>query len=176
MTYATFVPQLCVPLIVLPLVRDRGSLWEYLWHLHVCIIVAIVCSGLWPSACVFAYRRFEPLVPHVLTEQVTRQLMDLHGGRFHELRLSEMQGLISFPSFHAAGALLVTWALRRCRWWLWGVVALINVGQIDATVMLGLHYAVDLVGTAMLLGLSLWTYRRWGSRFLVRPADDGRRD
>ena len=64
------------------------------------------------------------------------------------LTLQDMQGLISFPSFHTAAALAVTWSLRRQRFWIWMPIALVNVGLVSATVFLGLHYVTDLIGTA----------------------------
>jgi membrane-associated phospholipid phosphatase len=75
-----------------------------------------------------------------------------------------VSSLISFPSFHTAAALAVTWALRRQSRWIWIPIALVNVGLVSATILLGLHYVTDLIGTAVLLGASLVIYRRWCAR------------
>jgi membrane-associated phospholipid phosphatase len=91
------------------------------------------------------------------------QLWSLHAGTFRVVELQDMQGLISFPSFHTAAAVAVTWSLRRQSRWLWMPVALLNVGLVSATVLLGLHYVTDLIGTAVLLAGSCWMYRRWFS-------------
>jgi hypothetical protein len=160
-TYNSLALQLMVPLVVLPIAGDRGALWEYLWHLHLSLAVALVCLALWPVAHVFTYRHFDPLVAPALVETLTAQIREVHAGRFHTVALQDMQGLISFPSFHTAAALAVTWALRRQRRWIWMPVALLNVGLVSATVLLGFHYATDLVATAALLGASLVIYRRW---------------
>ncbi len=56
-----------------------------------------------------------------------------------------LAGLISFPSFHTASAIMFSWAvfpLRRLRWW---VVAL-NVLMVAGTPVDGGHYFVDLAG------------------------------
>ena len=160
-TYNSLAPQVIVPLVVLPLTGDRKALWEYLWHLHVSLIGALICLALWPAMCPFTYRHYDPLVPPALVQHLVTQIGDLHAGRFHVVALQDMQGLISFPSFHAAAALAVTWALRRQRRWIWMPIALINVGLVSATVFLGLHYVTDLLGTAVLLGASLVMYRCW---------------
>ena len=160
-TYNTLAPQLFVPLILLPLVGDRDALWEYLWHLHVSLAGALFCLAVWPAACAWVYYNYDPLVPQALTQHVTFQIRDFHAGRLHFIALTDMQGLISFPSFHAAAACAVSWALRRQSRWIWIPLALINVGLVSATVFLGLHYVTDLLGTAALLGGSLWMYRRW---------------
>ena len=98
---------------------------------------------------------------HRLAEHVTAQIRDLHAGVFRTVTLTDMKGLISFPSFHTAAAIAVTWALRRQSRWIWIPVALLNVGLVSATVLLGLHYVADLIGTAALLAASLVLYRWW---------------
>jgi membrane-associated phospholipid phosphatase len=161
MSYYSLAPQLVLPLLLLPLAGDRRALWEYLWHLHVSLIGALICLALWPTVYVFTYRHFDPLAARDMVEHCMTQLWALRAGRFHVLTMQDMQGLISFPSFHAAAAFAVTWSLRRQSRWIWMPIALINVGLVSATVLLGLHYATDLIGTAVLIGASLVMYRRW---------------
>jgi len=163
-TYNTLAPQLVVPLAVLSLAGDRKALWEYLWHLHVSLIGALICLALWPTVYVFTYRHFDPLVAPTMVESCMTQLWGFHSGQSHVVTMQDMQGLISFPSFHTAAALAVTWALRRQSRWIWVPIAMINVGLVSATVLLGLHYVTDLIGTAALLGASLLMYRRWCAR------------
>ncbi len=166
LAYETLAAQLLVPLVVLPIARDRNALWEYLWHLHISLIVALVCLALWPTFYVFTYQHFEPLVTPELTERLMTQLWDIRAGRLQTVTLHHLEGLISFPSFHTAAALAVTWALRRQPIWIWMPVALVNVGLVSATVLLGLHYVTDLIGTAVLLGASLALYRYF---FTIQP-------
>ena len=158
--YNSLVPQLLLPLVVLAMTADRDRLWEYLWHLHISLIGALICLALWPKIYVFTYRQFDPLVAPALVQHVMSQLWSLHAGTFRVVELQDMQGLISFPSFHTAAAVAVTWSLRHQSRWLWIPVALLNVGLISATVLLGLHYVTDLIGTAILLAGSYWMYRR----------------
>ena len=160
-TYNTLAPQLVVPLVVLSLAGDGKALWEYLWHLHVSLIGALICLALWPTVYVFTYRHFDPLVAPAMVESCMTQLWGFHAGRSHVVSMQDMQGLISFPSFHAAAALAVTWALRRQSSWIWMPIVLVNVGLVSATIFLGLHYVTDLIGTAVMLGASLVMYRRW---------------
>jgi len=163
-TYDTLAPQLVVPLVVLSLAGDGKALWEYLWHLHVSLIGALICLAIWPTVYVFTYRHFDPLVAPAMVESCMTQLWGFHAGRAHIVSMQNMQGLISFPSFHTAAALAVTWALRGQSRWIWMPIAMINVGLVSATVLLGLHYGTDLVGTAALLAASLVMYRRWCAR------------
>jgi hypothetical protein len=157
--YNTLAPQLLVPLVLLPVAGDREALWEYLWHLHIVLGGALLCLALWPVMHSFTYRHYAPLVAPALVGHLSTQIRELHAGRFHVLGLQDMQGLISFPSFHAAAAFAVTWSLRRRPIWIWLPIVLLNAALVSATVLLGIHYAIDLVGTAILLAVSLVLYR-----------------
>jgi membrane-associated phospholipid phosphatase len=62
-----------------------------------------------------------------------------------------MTGLVSMPSFHVAGAFMVTWALRRhVRWFV--LAAVLNGLLTVSTVATGAHYLVDVFGTLLLFG------------------------
>ena len=58
-------------------------------------------------------------------------------------------GLISFPSYHAAAALMFVWATWPLRGWKWLFLAL-NVGVAASATVVGNHYLVDI-----LLGLAV---------------------
>jgi membrane-associated phospholipid phosphatase len=90
----------------------------------------------------------------------------LRAGTFHVIRFDDIEGLISFPSFHVAGAFMVTWALRRTRRLVWIPVALLNVALVASTVLLGAHYAVDILATAVLFGASVLAHFIVVRRFL----------
>ena len=70
---------------------------------------------------------------------------------------SNAEGLVSCPSFHAAGALMTTW---RCGAHGSGdAVGVLNTGLIAATVLFGAHYVIDLLATVALCGVGLALYR-----------------
>ena len=73
--------------------------------------------------------------------------------------------MISFPSFHVAGALMVTWAFRRRPGWL-AVLTALNTALVASTVLTGAHYGVDVVATVALFAVSILLWRRWGRRGL----------
>jgi len=67
-----------------------------------------------------------------------------------------MVGMVSFPSFHLAGAWMITWALRQTR--LFWPAILLNALLTLGTFATGAHYVTDGFGTlAMgLVSLALW--------------------
>ncbi len=141
--YGSLIVQLALPVLVLGLVhQDVRRLWSFVAQFHVAAIVTVLCLALWPAACTFSYTG----VPSLLDQ--TRFLHQFDGFRSGALTLipvRDLEGLISFPSFHVAGALLATWALWNTQW-RWPLVAL-NTLLCASTVLLGAHYVVDLFAT-----------------------------
>lgn len=86
-----------------------------------------------------------------------------HAGSDPVLRLSDMTGLVTFPSFHTVLALMVTQALAETRWrWLgaaWTATVIVS------TVPIGGHYASDLV-----TGAAIWAGCAWLSRRISTPS------
>ena len=65
------------------------------------------------------------------------------------LRLTDMGGVVAFPSFHTVLALMITQAVGTTR--LWPLALLWTAGIILAAIPMGGHYAVDLAG-----GFLIW--------------------
>ena len=157
--YLTLLPQFLLTLVALGFVhRDRSNLWEFVFHFHVCLAVTLLGVALLPAACAFTYYGFESLIDQ---SRFISHFEGLRAGTFTHIRFDNIEGLISFPSFHVAGGLIVTWAFRHYRWWL-VPIAVLNVLLISATVMTGAHYAIDVVVTVLLFAGSVWLWRRWG--------------
>lgn len=67
----------------------------------------------------------------------------------HAISFDDLNGIITFPSFHTEAACLFVWACWRVPYVRWPVLAL-NVALIAATPVNGLHYGVDvLAGVAL---------------------------
>jgi hypothetical protein len=165
--YFTLLWQFAVTVPALALLRDRQALWEYLFHFHVCSAVTLFAFALFPAACAFTYYGFESTIHQA------RFIAHFNGARNGSVRVLEfgnMEGLVSMPSFHVAGAMMVTWAFRRHTWALVPLVA-INALLIVATFMTGAHYVIDTFGTFVMFAGSLWLWRVWGLRLLDGAAN-----
>lgn len=171
--YFSLLPQLILPVAVVGCwFKDRAALWEYAFHFHVCVIVTLLGLALWPAACAFTYYGFDSLLDQT---RFIRQ--------FHEFRTSaqvlvqpgDVEGMISFPSFHVAGALMVTWAFRRRHRWLIGL-GILNTGLVAATVLTGAHYAIDIVATAAMFAASIGLWRLFGPACLGLQLPNKRRE
>jgi PAP2 superfamily protein len=161
-SYFTLLPQFFLPILVLGMwSADRERLWEYCFHFHFCLLATIATLALWPAECAFQHYGFQSTIDQ---SRFIHHFTGLRNGTFHVIRFDDLEGLISMPSFHVAGALMVTWAFRGYRAWRYPLVAL-NVCLVLATFMSGAHYFVDVLATVALFGASLAAYRccRWMS-------------
>lgn len=76
------------------------------------------------------------------------------GGVRFFIDFNALAGLISFPSFHTASAIMFSWAvipLHRLRW----CVFALNVLMVAATPVDGGHYFIDLVGGAIVAWIAI---------------------
>lgn len=70
-------------------------------------------------------------------------------------------GLISFPSYHAATAILYIWAAWRTPWLKWIVLG-VNIAMLLATPVHGSHYFIDIIAggavAAVTIAATLWAF------------------
>jgi membrane-associated phospholipid phosphatase len=163
LTYFSFAPQLLLTVLALAALRERERLWEFAFHFHVCLIVTIAALALWPAVCAPAYYGYRPTID--MTHLIA-QIKGFHDGTMTVLRFNDLEGLVSLPSFHVAGAMLVTWAFRHRPKVLIPLIVL-NTGLAISTVLTGEHYAVDILAAGPLVAGSLAAYRWWGRRLLT---------
>lgn len=160
LAYSTLLPQFIVPPIVLGLVyRDRAAMWEFVFHFHVCLVATLAGGMFLPAACPFVfYGDFPQIFEHA---RFIQHFEALRSGAGFAVRYDDIDGLISIPSFHTAGGLMVTWAFRRYHAWL-VPCAVLNALLIAATVLSGTHYGVDVLVTVAVFVGSIVLWRRWG--------------
>ena len=73
--------------------------------------------------------------------------------------VGSMSGLVYFPSFHTAGAIMFIWAWWENRWLRWPMV-LLNLAMLAATPVIGFHYFTDMVGGAIVALLAILLAKR----------------
>ena len=166
-SYASLIAQFFLTIIVLAAYRDRPRVWEFAFHFHVCLIITLGALIICPAICPPAYFQFQPTIGMT---RVIQQIRQLHEGTMKMVRFDQLEGLVSFPSFHAAGGLIVTWAFRdRKRFFV--PFAVLNIALIASTFMSGVHYLIDTVASVPLFAFSVFVYGRWGSRWLPDECD-----
>lgn len=173
LAYSTLLPQFLFAAIVLAVLRERERLWEFAFHFHVCLILTVAALTIWPAVCPPAYYGFASTIDMT---RLIGQIKGFHDGTRTVVRFNELEGLVSFPSFHVAGGLIVTWAFRNRRRILIPLIGL-NAALAASTFFTGVHYVVDVVATVPLCAVSLAAYRWWGRPLLsdaeARPGAGG---
>lgn len=173
--YFSFGVQLAVVPCLLAVANLRRSLWVYLtgW-----------CLALYLSTLIFPFAPAQgPFVYYGIPENVFVNFQRLFPWKFgptiEALRSGALRdvgeaarGLISIPSFHAAGGVFFSWAGWHFRWLRWPVLAL-NLAMIASTIITGSHYLIDVIAGLILAGLALWIAGRVVRRLERAPSSNG---
>jgi len=152
--YFSLLPQLVLTPAVLVWYRRHDRLREYLFHFHLCAGVTVAMLALFPAACAFQYYGFESVLDQ---RRFIAQFNALRAGAPPVIGFGDLEGLISVPSFHAAGGLMCAWAVRGLR--PAAASLALNAALLAATVMTGAHYLVDVPVTAALFATSVAAWR-----------------
>lgn len=146
--YQTIFPELALIILFLGLTKRTETMKELVDVYWITLLLTILFSALFPTLDPFAHYgpslgRF-PIVQPTAGIVFLPDYQALRAGTFHTFDFGNMQGIIAFPSFHAALALMVTWALRRIPW-LFAIGCIYNSLMIFATLTEGGHYLSDVI-------------------------------
>jgi membrane-associated phospholipid phosphatase len=150
--------QLQYPLVILVLTASSRflRLQQYIFTVLIALAVTLVIFTFVPAVGAYAYLHvpsghYANLAPIMTFEQM-RHLEAMRNGTWSVIR--DMEGLISFPSFHTISAILFSWALfpvRKIRWWVLGL----NAALIASTPVQGAHYFIDIAGGALVAAFAI---------------------
>src|SRR5262249_53845181 len=97
-----------------------------------------------------------------------RDLPPTRDGTLRHLELLNLGGIVTFPSFHAASALLYAWALWPLRW-ARPLLVFINGMMLAATPLNGGHYFVDVIAGITVALVSIVAAHRLAAHIASRP-------
>jgi membrane-associated phospholipid phosphatase len=166
--YATLLVQLPVIVIVLGLLGDRRPLETFVLQDLVAALLTVAVFALVPADGPFSLYGFEPSPDQA---HYLQHFHDLRSGEMRGVSLQEAAGLVTFPSFHAAEALLMALAFRRRRA-LFIPFGILNALVALSTMTTGWHYFADVmaglaVGAAsfaIVQAASPWIYSKSSGR------------
>lgn len=168
------------PLFIIPVVLAASNefrrLQEYTLAFLIALVVTTVISTMVPAIGVYqqlgvSVTDFQNLNPAAYLGQL-RDLPLVRDGSLRVLDLDALSGIITFPSFHAASALLYGWAL-------WGsprfrpVAVIANLAMLAATPINGGHYFIDVIAgiavAAVAIGIAKAISRRVAAARFEEP-------
>ena len=116
----------------------------------IALLVTVLVSVFTPSLTAFVHVDMPEMAnvpanpsPTPYAQEATMEA--LRAGTMRSVALNQLEGLISFPSFHTAAALIFIWTLHTVRYVSWAGIPL-NLALIVATPTVGAHYFIDVVG------------------------------
>lgn len=184
--YKSLIPQVVVLVVLLGLGGRRDLLRAYMLAGMLCGASCILLSTMFPAVASYVHlglrARDYPNLDLDLSYAAAAELDALRAGRLMLIRLPDMQGIVTFPSYHAGLATVNLWAFLnggRSKARILGAIA--ALGTIVSAPIHGGHYVVDVlagiaIGTASILAacrLIYWRAARLRLRgWSLRPLPD----
>lgn len=141
-------PIFAIPVFLAATAKFR-RIEEFTFAFGAALIATTIISALVPAIGVYQQIGLDPAtLKNLNVGAYLEQLRDLppaRDGTLRHLDLLNLAGIVTFPSFHAASAVLYTWALWPVRWFR-PITVLANGAMLAATPINGGHYFIDLVG------------------------------
>ncbi len=152
--YQTSMPQVALVILVLVATQRYERLEQFLLLFAITATVVILSAAAWPSFGAFAVNLppsevLAPISDPYPAAWHMKHFLALRDGSLREIPLSNFQGLVSFPSFHTALALITVWALFPVRWFS-APIYVLNGVLIFSTLAIGGHYLADVIGGAFI--------------------------
>ena len=152
--YGSMFPQIVVAISFFSRAKTRGQAEELWWSTMIALIITSFLSGLLPALGTFSYYETSlDLAVHL------PDLLALREGTMLIFPVAVLKGIITFPSFHAASAILLTYPYRHCKS-LFGIVCVINGMMLLSIPSQGCHYLVDVIAGVLVAVLSIFIFRK----------------
>lgn len=139
--------QVLVVAPVLVICKQFPRACAYLFYSSILSLVYCLIYWIWPSLSPAAV-----LPQHIFDDSCYNCIHRFELLRHHHHYAFGTCGLIDFPSYHVALAVLAVWAFWRVQW-LNIIVTLFNIWVILATFLLGYHFLIDVVVSFLIVGL-----------------------
>jgi len=151
-------------LIVLASVFNPNHLAKFAfgWTVSVCVCLAVFPFV--PALGFYLHHGIDPASVSSVREQSAwlhaEILLPSRGGLLSELGVQHMRGIVTFPSFHAAAAILLGWGFLCTPWFFRWPALVLNALMLISAIAIGGHYLVDLfAGCFVALGAIVATER-----------------
>lgn len=137
--YFSMLVQLFFSVIYFSHIRKYHRNNELFWVAFISLVITSFLSGIFPATGALQY--YDTGLNHAVH---LHDYAVLRSGSFSEFVLRDMKGIITFPSYHTAAAVMLGYAYRGTRMFI--PVFCLNILMLLATPVFGGHYLVDLLG------------------------------
>jgi len=157
--YFSWIWEPALAVTILSVTRQAERCRTFILAWLVALTVSVLLWPLFPSLSTYpAYGLHAGQVPGLERIDAWQVAHYVTGIRNGSIRVIDQQaaflGLISFPSFHAAGAMLIAWAMWRTPL-LWFPFVLLNIAVACVAIPIGAHYLVDIIAGCSVAALAI---------------------
>jgi hypothetical protein len=138
--YNSGIFQMGVLLVVLNVLGRLERAREFVWLFVLTLLIVMPISWLLPAESAWVYFR----VTDLANAYHLAHFSALRAGQMPEISMSQVNGLITFPSFHTAFGAILIYATRGIRI-LFPIYLVLNVLMIASCPTVGGHYLVDIL-------------------------------
>jgi len=158
---------LAIP-ITLALTARFVRLQVFVLAFSLTLIMTLLISTFTPAVGTYYGLKIDPAqftsLDATMYQAQLRDILALRDGSLRHLELFKVTGIVSFPSFHAASAILYIWALWPVRY-VGGAAVILNLLMMASTPVIGAHYMIDVFG-----GVALAVVGIWLAKYLMVPS------
>jgi hypothetical protein len=163
-------PLFAIP-VFLAAKRRYLRIEEFTFAFVAALAATTIISALVPAIGVYQEIGLDPgtlknINPGAYLDQL-RDLPPTREGVLRHLDLLGLGGIVTFPSFHAASAVLFAWALWAVKW-MRPIALLANGAMLAATPLNGGHYFIDVIAGVVIAVLAIVAARRIG-QIIAQP-------
>lgn len=154
-SYSALGLELIFLILILDPIGRSGRARELFLGFTLAAVMVMLIGALFPAAGAYAYYK----TPELHTEPYVAQYLALRNGSLHVLDPRTMQGIVQFPSFHAALAVICLSATRGIRWLFLPLLPL-TLLIIAATPVAGGHHFSDVLAGLLIAGIVIGLLRQ----------------
>jgi membrane-associated phospholipid phosphatase len=160
--YASFTVQVITTVLALGFAGHLLRLNIFVWSFVLTTLITIGISAFIPAVGPWLFYNIQPDAAHgalPLSSTSWPVFLGIRDGTFNVMSGLNSEGIITFPSLHAAlGVLFMTalWRVRGLRW----IALALNTLMILATPFSGSHYGVDVIA-GIAIAIACWSAVRW---------------
>jgi hypothetical protein len=160
LAYLSFQPQATLAVLALAFTGRLSHLRIFVLAFVLTALITIAVSAVLPAEGAFSHYGLHPGEGTIMPVSHTSWPVfhGLRDGSLITLRASGSEGIITFPSLHAALGLifaLAFWPLPALRW----IALAVNVLMVAGTPVEGSHYLVDVLA-GLMIALACWVVAR----------------
>lgn len=122
---------------------------ELIWLYMVSLLIVTAISAILPASA----------KPGMIGQHHIEVFLAARNGSVTVLNEANLSGIVAFPSFHAAVAVILIYSVRSMKW-LFAIIAPLNVLAILATLPCGGHYLVDTIAGLAVGAISILVVRK----------------